>query len=844
MKTIKEYIQHDVLLPRLKKHGVLVVYDSERRYRELCLELASAKVNVVDASESSILSRAAALQALQVFGQPNSPLEGILVYVPAAAPRTDEDKQRDPFAVYSAAGGFFPESDADEYQNLCLMARADYATEIRRIFNANQNPDFDVVDAIGGGNQWPHLQALLRVDSARDILFALLAPSEVQKEALKGNAAWVGECHALLKTTLNLTLKTKGKSWSAIADELWRYLLFSEFVFDLPVELPSSLVNIPRAPREANHLIEDLCERLRNDRRTQPAYIERAEAVQEEMKLVAACASIEDLGTRDTFPFEERSFFTQAVSALQRDNFDKVREVLKRHTYSVWTGRGENQVQWALVKSAFELVQKCDDVDAQLTDNSRSMEALVNYYVTTLREVDRLQREFEQSVGDALVVENHVDGVTRHARAAYRKLAEKVHAIFIRHLEKSSWPLAGRLSNADTFDKFVAPKLAESGRRVAVFLIDALRYELGVELSKDLGDEGQAEVQVACAQLPTVTPVGMASLLPGAGQGLHFTRKDNKLAVHLEDQALGSVTQRMDVLRKRYGQRFAEMDLAKFASDNAKINQTVELLVLRTNEMDQEFESNPEVAPSLISRTFQRVRGALRKLANLGFQDAVIATDHGFFLNQSLEAGDTCAKPAGNWVNIHERMLVGDGSGDAANKVMNKEALGIRADFNQIAIPRALVAYQSGMTYFHGGISLQEALVPVISVRIHAQEKKVSSQFTVTLNYKRDRKKITTRLPVVEVAVSGQGNLFGATEQAVDVLLEAHDAKGNIVGEVKLGGIVNASTGVVSLLAGQSAPVTIKMNLEFEGKFSIKALDPVTARELGKSLDLETDYTV
>ena len=388
------------------------------------------------------------------------------------------------------------------------------------------------------------------------------------------------------------------------------------------------------------------------------------------------------------------------------------------------------------------------------------------------------------------------------------------------------------------------PKLAESGRRVAVFLIDALRYELGVELSKDLGDEGQAEVQVACAQLPTVTPVGMASLLPGAGQGLHFTRKDNKLAVHLEDQALGSVTQRMDVLRKRYGQRFAEMDLAKFASDNAKINQTVELLVLRTNEMDQEFESNPEVAPSLISRTFQRVRGALRKLANLGFQDAVIATDHGFFLNKSLEAGDTCAKPAGNWVNIHERMLVGDGSGDAANKVMNKEALGIRADFNQIAIPRALVAYQSGMTYFHGGISLQEALVPVISVRIHAQEKKVSSQFTVTLNYKRDSKKITTRLPVVEVAVSGQGNLFGATEQAVDVLLEAHDAKGNIVGEVKLGGIVNASTGVVSLLAGQSAPVTIKMNLEFEGKFSIKALDPVTARELGKSLDLETDYTV
>lgn len=841
---IKEFIQSQVLLPRLKQSGILVLYDPERRYHSLCLDLASDKFRVIDASQSSIVSRAIALETLQKFGQPNPSFEGILVYIPASAPHNDEEKQRDPFAIYSACGSVFPDGDGDEYQSLCLRARADYATDIRRIFNEDPNPGFDVIDAVGGGNNWPNLQSLLKVDSARDILFALLMPSDPQKDALKGQAAWVSECHTLLKTTLGLNLKTKSKSWSAIADELWRYLLFSEFVFDLPVELPSSLVNVPCAPREALFLIEDICERLRNDRRTQANYIERAETIQQDLNLSVICQSIEDLGARDTFPFEERSFFTQAVNALQRDNFDRLREVLHRHTNSVWTGRGENQVQWALVKSAFELVQACDDVEGQLTENSRSMDALVNYYVTALREVDRLQREFEQAVGDALEVENDMDGVTRHARTAYRKLAEKVQALFIRHLEKNSWPLSGRLSNADTFDKFIAPKLAESGRRVAVFLIDALRYELGVELSKDIAEEGLVDVQPACAQIPTITPVGMASLLPGAGQGLHFTRKDNKLSVHLEDQALGSVTQRMDVLRKIYGQRFAEMDLAKFTGDNSKVNQTVELLVLRTNEMDQEFESNPEVAPSLISRTFQRVRSALRKLANLGFQDAVIATDHGFFLNTSLEAGDTCTKPAGNWINVHERMLIGDGSGDAANVILSKESLGIRADFNQVAFPRALVAYQSGMTYFHGGMSLQEAIVPVIAVRIHAKEKKAASQFTVTLNYKRDSKKITTRLPVIEVAVSGQSSLFGTSEEIVDVLLEAHDAKGNIVGEAKLGGIVNPSTGVASLSPVQTAQVTIKMSMEFEGKFSIKALDPVTSRELGKSLDLETDYTV
>jgi len=841
--NIGKFIQTQVILPRLKKHSALVVYDPQRRYRELCRELSSTKLKVIDASESSITSRAEASKVLQIFGQPNPPIEGILIYVPAKAPRNDEEKQRDPFSAYGAVGAIFPESDGDEYQNLCLTARADYATDIRRIFSEDPNPGFDVIDAVGGGNNWPNLQSLLKVDSARDILFALLSPSNPQKDALKGQAAWVGECHALLKTTLDLSLKTKSKSWSAIADELWRYLLFSEFVFDLPVELPSSLVTVPCAPREALFLIEDICERLRNDRRTQTNYIERAETIELELNLSLACQSIEDLGIRDTFPFEERSFFAQAVNALQRNNFDKLREVLQRHTNSVWTGRGENLVQWALVKSAFELVQACDDVEDQLSENSRNMDALVNYYVSNLREVDRLQREFEQTVGDAIGIEINMESVVRHARTTYRNLAEKIQSIFIRHLEKNGWPLAGRPSNADAFDKFIAPKLTESGRRVALFLVDALRYELGVELSKDLGEEGQVEVQPACAQLPTITPVGMASLLPGAGQSLYLTRKDDKVIVNLDDQPLASVTQRMDVLRKRYGQRFAEVELAKFVSSNSKIAHTVELLVLRTNEMDQDFEANPEGAPSLISRTFQRIRSAIRKLAELGFQDAVILTDHGFFLNTALEAGDTCTKPAGNWVNVHERMLLGDGTSDSANLIMDKDALGIRGDFNQAAFPRALVTYRSGMTYFHGGVSLQEALVPIISMRIQLAEKKSKPQFSVALNYKRGGKKITTRLPVLEVSISGQSNLF-APEEVINLLLEAHDQKGKVIGEAKLGGVVNSSTGIISLKPGETVQIILKMDTEFEGKFSVKALDPITSLELCKSLDLETDYTV
>ena len=546
---IQEFIQTEIIRPRLKKNSILVVYDPDQRYQELCLDLATKKRQVIDTSESSITSRATAIGALQMMGKPNTKLEEMLIYVPIKAPLTDEDKQRDPFAIYGAVGAVFPESDGDEYLSLCLKAKPDNATEIRRIFTNEPNPNFDLIDAVGGGGGWPTLQALLKAESARDILFALLAPNEISQTLLNEQHNWIPEAKALFQSTLGLKLITKIKSWPAISDELWRFLLFSEFVFDVPRELPQALANVSRAPQEACHLVYDLCERLRNDLRAQTIYIEQAESNEFELNLSAICQGIDDFGDRDTFPFEERASFQQAVQALKADDVDKLRLVLKRHEGSVWVGRGENQAQWALLKSAASLVQACDDADRQLSEHTGSIDNLVDFYTTTLREVDRYQREFEGAQGDVWDTNPAVENVKKQARAAYRKMVDTVQSVFIKHLEKSGWPLAGRLANAEGFDQLIAPLLQESGRRVAVFMIDAVRYELGVELAKQLSSDHQVDIQVACAQLPTTTPVGMASLLPGAGSDLSLTRKENKCMPQLRDQALNSVTQRMNVLQ-------------------------------------------------------------------------------------------------------------------------------------------------------------------------------------------------------------------------------------------------------------------------------------------------------
>lgn len=839
--SIAEFVRESVFLPRLKKAGCLVVYDPDRRYQGICASMASDKLSVVDASASSIDSRLAAIQAMRDVVA--KPLVGLLVYVPKRKPESDEENQVDPFASIAAAGATFPSGDGDGYESLCLKAKPDHTMAIRAIFAQDASPSFAVVDAIGGGLGWPNLRAQLDVESARDILFALLVPSEIQQSALKANEGWVTEVRDLLRNSLGLALKTKGKTWSSIADELWRFVLFSEFVFDLPSALPSTLADVPKADMVAKPLIEDLCDRLRNDRRTQSAYIDRAEEIEKDLNLIAHCGHWADLGDRDTFPFEERTFLTRAIEGILRDDIDRVRHILERHERSVWTGKGESRAQWDLIRSAVGLMQSCDDLDRQLSDQARNLDTLLAFYISSLREADRLHREFEQAVSDYdwQDAQGVMAPVKTQVRKQYGKLVEKVQLIFTRHLEQTGWPLAGQLANADVFDRIVAPKLQKNGHKVAYFMVDALRYELGVALERQLAEDGQVEVQAALAQLPSITAVGMASLLPGAGQLLKLTKDAQSMVPVLGDQVVETVAQRMDVLKKRYGQRFQEGRLEDFVRNRFDVSADTDLLVLRSVEIDSYFENHPDTAPTEITNALKRIRISINKLKERGFSEVVIATDHGFFMNTHAGAGDVCSKPQGNWMTVHDRCGLGDGSADGHHFVVSADKMGIRGDFPKFAAPQTLAAYRSGLLYYHGGASLQECVVPVISMQLKVATQPAVKKASVVMSYRNGAKSITTRMPVIDLAVDAD-DIF-STDSDFEILLEAHNSKGDVVGEAKAAGAVNPATGTLSLKPGDKVQVTIKMQMEFEGKFKIKALNPSTYATYCQ-LDLETDYAV
>src|SRR5690606_5599044 len=137
------------------------------------------------------------------------------------------------------------------------------------------------------------------------------------------------------------------------------------------------------APGPSRQMVETLCDALRNDPRTRTAYVERAEAIADQLELPRHCGAIADLGIRDTFRFEERTVLLGALRAFRGEKLDEIRATLDRQRFSVWVESGESQAQWGLVDAALQLVEGCEDAERQLASNVRSLDVLIDWYVAS-----------------------------------------------------------------------------------------------------------------------------------------------------------------------------------------------------------------------------------------------------------------------------------------------------------------------------------------------------------------------------------------------------------------------------------------------------------------------------
>ena len=835
---ISDYILKE-FKARLDAKSVLVVYDADNRYRAVFEQLGSDSCCAIQATESTIQARLDAEEGLRELSKAKPKYRQLAIYVARKAPEDAEDKQTEPFAYFTSIGTQFPSGDGDSYKSLCRNAKRAHVVEIDKLFAQGSEPDFATVDAVdaGGGLSWPRLRSLLNAESAQDIVIKFLAANESLKPQLDSSEDWVVEMHDFLQRTFGLKLVTKGKKWRSISDELWRYMLFSEFAFDLPRELPSSLAKVPVAQDGSEALVFEICDRLRNNRMTQHLYLSYAQQTEGALQIEQSVGGILDFGDRDTFSFEERGFLMQYIAAVVAADFDRAREIERMHRDSIWVTEGTRLQEWRLVSQAFQLSETIDDFERVNPTAPSSMPELITCYRYELQRIDQLHRALLQAEEDLIEQSETIAELIDKVTEKYELLTSKYIQAFTAATKQTGWPPEQMPRNRDIFARFVEPKL-KNGEKVAYFLIDSLRYELAVELQQELEQIHSVDLQASSAQLPTITPVGMASLMPQADQKFSMMELADSIAPALEGVPRKTVTERTEWIRSIYGDRFMDVKLqdAVNVKPALKVPPVVDLLVVRNTEIDAAGETNAALALREIPRTLQKIRVAIQRLGEMGFNSVVIATDHGFHLRTAVRPGYKTDKPDGEWKMQKDRVLIGRGTTTANTVGIKTEDVGIPLSDNLYVVPKNLSTFIKNVSYFHAGLSAQECILPVLTIKT-TPSRSEAEEVTIKLSYKDGRTdRITTQRPLVEV--SYLENIFGP--EAIQLRIEAQ-AKGELVGEAAIGKSVDPATGLATIDKGGSAKIPLRMDENFEGAFEVTALNPDTLTTYD-SIKLKTDY--
>jgi hypothetical protein len=556
---------------------------------------------------------------------------------------------------------------------------------------------------------------------------------------------------------------------------------------------------------------------MRSDTVLRDTYMKLAQEVEANLHLPEIIGPECDLGNRDTFPFEERFLLGRVVDAVVAGDLAAARLSIEGRKKSIWRLDSQRSPSWTALERATALLETAAEVPPQVSGKTSLRDLIDAYTNGGWFLLDRAQRLFETSLTSCLDEEDLMP-VIDLCRCRYRETALKVQDSFLKAVQSEGWPPEGVKRQTRFFAEYVAPSL-EHRERAAVFLVDSLRYEMGLALAEALEGHGEVDKGHAAAVVPTVTSCGMAALMPDADGMLRLVSKESGLFSALGNRLLNTSEDRMRLLSETYGDRFYETTLDELLSAVKKLSSKLkgkELVIVRTQDPDAIAEHlGAWRARRYLSDVVGDIAAAVRSVVSLGFDRVVITADHGHVMLPEIPPGDVVKTPSGDWLESKRRFCLGSSlSGQQGTIILKAGQVGIQGDVEDICLPVGLSVFSHGDGYFHGGLSLQEAIVPVVVFRAGGEPPVAAGKPEIEIRYRSDR--FTSRVIGLTFYLQ-QSDLFGPPAQ---VRIEAYDGPGvkaRLIGESADCEARDEKTREVTLKANEETPVPVLIEPDFDG---------------------------
>jgi hypothetical protein len=677
------------------------------------------------------------------------------------------------------------------------------------------------------------LRSIFHDASGTDALLAMwIVREDRDAEIAEKDAA--GELVKLVGSRLGLPLPA-GSPLAKLRAITLRYVLVGEFCSDLSCAPPASLDGVLRpASNEQEPAVRQLAQRLRAN--FADAYAALADRVEQELGLTHANLSASALGSIDTFRFEERSLLRYVGDLIAEGRFGEALSIVREREHSFWLDRDiARKAHWEAARRMAELGVLAAQVRSQLTKTNGDANTWLNAYTSAdgWHRLDQAQRRMESWVAN--LDEDPEERPLGVVRRAYEDACNAMAEGFTKAMMRGGWGYGSVLHQTSVFRDVVT----QQPKPVAYFLVDAMRYEMGVELKERLPKTSEVSIRPAVVALPSITPIGMAALMPSASSSFSVVESGGDLGVKIEDAFLPDLAARKKFAAARIP-KLVDIALDELLSlQPSKLAKRVEgaqVVIVRSQEIDHAGETGFTFqARQVMDTVIDNLARAVRKLASAGIEHAVVSADHGhLFFAQDREESMRTDSPGGKTVELHRRCWIGRGGATPAGCVrVPATSLGYASDLDFV-FPVGLGVFKAGgdLAFHHGGPSLQEMVIPVLTVRTKGRESVKPAASPISVSGSPEA--ITNRIFSVTMLLGAEQMSFGAGSVLVRPLLIADGKQVGAVG-MAVDADFDRATGCVSLQ--HNKPVTIAFLLSDESAPSLRVVvqDPATDAELYRS---------
>ena len=363
--------------------------------------------------------------------------------------------------------------------------------------------------------------------------------------------------------------------------------------------------------------------------------------------------------------------------------------------------------------------------------------------------MDTYYRQFHLCFNRSLTVSNEVlDDLFKH-------VVEKVEGLynswFLNQLGanwtdvcKDELAQYGRILEINQQEQFYRSRVASCDSRVYVIISDALRYEVAASLAEQLRRETQSQITLDSVQgvFPTITKFGMAALLPH--KKLNVVKKQNGGVAVLTDGCSTEMPNRDKVLKGAHSTsvalQYKNIIKMKRAERQALVK-GMDIVYIYHDKIDEASHTADNLVFPACDDAINEIKNIVRIICNeFGGTRIFITADHGFLYTYSpLTENAKVDKTSFRQMDVeYGRRYAIMEQGAEPDYLLLVKFLDEEAGLTAFA-PRENIRIKmsgGGQNFVHGGISLQEMVVPVIDYQFLRSSSKT---------YQRNREKYDTK---------------------------------------------------------------------------------------------------